>query len=162
MQAQPQARLTPEAVFDCNVFLRATVQSHGPAYTCLSLLGAGLYTLFLCRPIMAELSDVLHRPSLREKFPRLTDENVTNLFQEIERHAVEVINVPETFRYSRDPDDEVYVNLALVTGAQYLVTYDRDLLDLMHSENEESRSFRHRFPALQIVDPQTFLAALSV
>ena len=147
-------------MFDCNTFLRATIQSHGPAYGCLTLLEAGRYTLYTCREIIAEVNDVLRRPSLRERFPKLTEENVNDLLQKLKRHAVEITNVPETFRYARDPDDEVYVNLALISGAQYLVTYDKDLLDLMSRENEEARSFRHRFPGLQIVDPQAFLHAL--
>jgi putative PIN family toxin of toxin-antitoxin system len=149
-----------EVVFDCNTFLRATIQNHGPAYGCLSLLDSGCYTLYFCREIADEIHDVLRRPSLRERFPRLTEENVNDLLQKLKRHAVEITNVPETFRYARDPDDEVYVNLALITNAQYLVTYDKDLLDLMSRGDEEARSFRHRFPGLQIVDPQAFLNAL--
>jgi predicted nucleic acid-binding protein len=29
-------------------------------------------------------------------------------------------NVPEEFHYERDPDDEMYVNLAIVSNATYL------------------------------------------
>lgn len=162
MQPLPEVETQPvlEAVFDCNVFLRATIQSQGPAYRCLSLLDSGRYTLYFCQEIAAEISDVLRRPSLRERFPMLTEENVNDLLQKLKRQGVEITNVPETFRYARDPDDEVYVNLALITSAQYLVTHDKDWLDLMSHGNEEASSFRHRFPGLQIVDPQAFLDAL--
>ncbi len=154
------AQSGPDAVFDCNVFLRALVQNHGFAYRCVVLLDSARFTLFYCQEILEEINDVLRRPSLRQRFPRLTDENVIALIRSLKRHAVEITNVPETFRYPRDPDDEVYINLALVTNARYLVTYDRDLLDLMVKTNEEGESFRHRFPYLQIIDPQAFLEML--
>ena len=150
----------PDAVFDCNVFFRAAIQNHGYAYRCVLLLDAARFTLFYCREIITEINDVLRRPSLRQRFSELTDENVDALLQRLQCQAIEITNVPETFRYPRDPDDEVYVNLALVTHASYLVTYDRDLLDLMVKNNEEAISFRHRFPGLKIVEPQAFLEAL--
>lgn len=160
MPQTADAENEPEAVFDCNIFFRAAIQNHGFAYRCVLLLETARFTLFYCREILEEINDVLRRPSLRQRFPTLTDENVDALIRKLERHAVKITNVPETFRYSRDPDDEVYVNLALVTDARYLVTYDRDLLDLMVGSSEEAVSFRHRFPGLQIVDPQAFLTAL--
>ncbi len=155
-----EAESGPDAVFDCNIFLRAAIQNHGYAYRCVLLLDSARFTLFYSREILEEISDVLRRPRLRQRFPRLTDENIDKLLQQLKLHAIEIINVPETFRYPRDPDDEIYVNLALVTHAHYLVTYDRDLLDLMVKENEEAKSFRHRFPSLKIVDPQAFLEML--
>lgn len=158
MEAEGQSG--PDAVFDCNTFLRATINGRGPASECVIMLGSGRYTLFYCRDVLAEINDVLRRPGLRQQFPRLTDENVGRLLRDIERYAILIHNVPETFRYPRDPDDEVYINLALVTNAQHLVTYDNDLLDLMTRDDEEARTFRHRFPGLKIVDPQTFLEAL--
>jgi predicted nucleic acid-binding protein len=56
------------------------------------------------------------------------------------------------FSCPRDPDDEPYVNLAVAAGARYLVTRDKDLLDLM-----EDADFRRRFATLAILDPAAFL-----
>ena len=36
------------------------------------------------------------------------------------------------FTLARDPDDEPYLNLAIAVSADYLVTRDNDMLDLMH------------------------------
>lgn len=66
-------------------------------------------------------------------------------------------NVPKRFELPRDPGDEPYVNLAIEAGAQFLVTRDRDLLDLMEWDKEEGRYFRSRFPQLKILDPVSFL-----
>jgi len=66
-------------------------------------------------------------------------------------------NVPKRFELPRDPGDEPYLNLAIETGARFLVTRDRDLLDLMRWDTEEGRNFQSRFPDLRILDPVAFL-----
>ena len=60
--------------------------------------------------------------------------------------------VPEVFGLERDPKDEPYINLALASQASYLVTWDRDLLELMNDE-----AFRQRFPQLTILEPPALL-----
>jgi predicted nucleic acid-binding protein len=60
--------------------------------------------------------------------------------------------VPEVFKLERDPKDERYLNLALASSASYLVTWDRDLLDLMDDE-----AFRLQFPQLTILEPPALL-----
>jgi predicted nucleic acid-binding protein len=66
-------------------------------------------------------------------------------------------NEPKRFELPRDPDDEPYLNLALEAGAQFLVTRDRDLLDLRRWDTSEGRDFQSRFPQLKILDPVTFI-----
>ena len=58
--------------------------------------------------------------------------------------------------FPRDPKDEPYINLALAANADYLVTRDNDLLDLMNDSD-----FRQQFPGLTILDPVAFLRVLS-
>jgi predicted nucleic acid-binding protein len=61
-------------------------------------------------------------------------------------------HVPETFKLERDPKDERYINLAIASTAAYLVTWDRDLLDLM-----DDKGFRRQFPGLTILEPPAVL-----
>jgi putative PIN family toxin of toxin-antitoxin system len=150
----------PDVVFDCNVYLQGSVGTSGPAAQCLRLLDADVYTLFVSQDVLEEVSDVLSRPALQHRFPELTEESAQDLLQRLHNEAIFVYNVPETFRYARDPDDEPYINLALVTNAQYLVTLDKDLLDLMLEKTEESRRFRRQHPCLTILTPADFLQAL--
>jgi predicted nucleic acid-binding protein len=63
--------------------------------------------------------------------------------------------VPKAFSYERDPHDEPYLNLAIAVDAQYLVSRDKDLLDLMADS-----AFRGQYPGLSIVDPVTLLRTL--
>ena len=59
----------------------------------------------------------------------------------------------------RDPKDSKYINLAIAARAPYVVTRDKDLLDLM-SDRPDGIEFRRRFPALKIVDPATFVGEI--
>jgi putative PIN family toxin of toxin-antitoxin system len=146
----------PGVVFDCMVFFQATARRTGPAAACFTLLEGGAFTLLVSEPILAEVADVLSRPTVRRKNPRLNDETVRALFERLSRDALLVKDVPEHFTYPRDPDDEPYINLAIAAGASYLVSRDKDLLDL-----RSDADFRSRFPHLTILDPVEFVRLMS-
>jgi len=71
-----------------------------------------------------------------------------------------VRNVPNVFDYPRDPKDERYVDLAAEIEADFLLTRDNDLLDLMSLSSELAKQFRQRFPRLLILNPVHFLDEL--
>lgn len=150
----------PRVVFDCMVYLQATLNPNGVSARLLDLLEKESYILFVSEPILDEAQNVLNRPKIREKNALMTDADIERLFGKLEKEAVFVFNVPEEFKYERDPKDEKYINLALVTRARYLVTFDTDLLDLMNEEKEAGRNFRLKYPFLQILTPIAFLSLL--
>jgi putative PIN family toxin of toxin-antitoxin system len=152
--------MTPYVVFDCVVLLQGVGRPTGPARACIALLDQGDCTLCLSAGVLAEVTDVLNRPKVRRRFPRLTDERVANFLKDIQAQAIFFEEIPEAFVYARDPDDEPYVNLAIVAKASHLVTWDKDLLDLMNEGLPEGRDFRQRFPQLVILDPVAFLQEL--
>lgn len=115
-----------------------------------------MFSLYVSEDILREVRDVLTRPKLRQKKRNLTEERVDALMQRLSQKAVLVKNVPKQFAYDRDPDDEPYINLAIAAGAKYLVTRDKDLLDLGNDPD-----FHLRFPDLEIIDPVEFLNAMS-
>lgn len=143
------------AVFDCMVFLQAAASSTGPAAACLQAVREGRLELVICRQIIVEVRDVLTRPKTLRKFPALTVEAVETFVRDIEALAVSLSDAPRVFVLERDPKDEPYLNLALASGAAYLTTWDRDLLDLMGDEG-----FRRRLPGLIILEPPALLRAL--
>jgi predicted nucleic acid-binding protein len=61
----------PRVVFDCTIFLQVAARPTGPAAACLRLLDAGACTLFLSPAVVREVADVLSRPAIRRKNPRL-------------------------------------------------------------------------------------------
>jgi uncharacterized protein len=144
--------MMPTAVFDCMVFVQALANAKGPACACYELVRGGRLTLYVSPEIVAEVGDVLGRPKVRRKLPTLTDERVEAFLRDVLGRAAMLSDVPETFRLERDPKDERYINLAVAADASYLVTWDRDLLDLMNDEG-----FRQQFPHLMILEPPALL-----
>src|SRR5438552_12604372 len=151
----------PSVVYDGMVFLQAVANPNGPAFRCFEAVELKRAALLVCPSILAELHDVLNRPHLRTKLKKLTPENVAEFLERIvtlsehrsdpERHVV----------LQRDPDDEVYLNLAIEGQASYLVTWnERHLTYLMHADAPEAIEFRLRHPSLTILDPPTFLRAI--
>lgn len=151
----------PRAVFDCMVFLQGAARETSPAKACLNLVEKGIVELCLSRTILSEIKDVLTRPETQKKFPSLTLAVVEEFLHCITTQSVLHLNVPEEYKFARDPKDEPYINLALIARANYLVTRDTDLLDLMNESMDEGRAFRFRYPFLIILDPVTFLGRIA-
>ncbi len=73
-------------------------------------------------------------------------------------HAIE--NVSALFKYARDPDDEHILNLACASQASFLVTWDKDILDLAKPDDPDGKMFRTLCPNTSIVTPVGFLSAI--
>ena len=131
----------PGVVFDTMILYQATANAAGPAAELLRQLEAGQFILFVSDEILDEARDVLSRPKLRAKNPRVTDHTVQQTFDLLNRLHRTVSNVPSLYPPSRDPDDEPYLNLAIATDADYLVTRDKDLLDLMQPSTPHVAAF---------------------
>ena len=150
----------PRVVFDCMIFLQATASESGPAAALLRLVERNVLSLFVSREILDEVRDVLSRTKLRKKNPDITSERVDALITRVAEKGTIVETVPEHFSYVRDPRDEKYINLAIEVEADYIVSRDQDLLDLMTGYTDECKDFRRRFRSLKIVGPVEFLKAV--
>jgi putative PIN family toxin of toxin-antitoxin system len=138
------------------IFLQAVANENDPAAAILRLLDDDAISLFVSEAILEEVRDVLSA-EVRARNKRITDARMDALFTRLAAKAIAIKNVPEEFHYERDPADEPYINLALASRAQCLVTRDADLLDLMRQDTEARRDFQRWFPQLRIIDPVTFL-----
>ena len=141
-----------DAVFDCMVFLQAVTSDRGPSFACLNLVESNQVRLFISPAILAEIRDVLTRPKLRVKFPRLTLEYVDLFLHKLASLAVLVSDVPDSGMQLRDPGDKPYIDLAIAANVKFLVTRDTDLLGVM-----KETDFRESHPSLRIIDPIDFL-----
>ena len=74
------------------------------------------------------------------------------MIEKIYSKAIIAENPKKIFTFQRDPTDEIFINLALANHADYLVSRDRDLLDL-----REDSEFSSQSPGLTIVTPVGFL-----
>jgi putative PIN family toxin of toxin-antitoxin system len=134
------------------ILYQATANIAGPAAELLRRLEAGQFILYVGNDILEEAHDVLSRPNLRAKNPRLTGETVHETFDLLNRMSQLISDVPSLFSPPRDPDDEPYLDLAIATDANYLVTWDKDLLELM-----QDVPFRAQYPRLTILNPVALL-----
>lgn len=144
-------------VFDCMVYLQAVFSEVGPASTLLHLVDRDELVLFVSDDILEEVQTVLSRPKIRQKNPEISDERVEAFIQRIREKATVVNDIPQHFTYLRDPKDEKYINLAVEINAHYLISRDRDLLDLMTGYTDECKDFRRRFRPLRVIDPVELL-----
>lgn len=127
------------------------------AVSCFELFENGTVELFVSEEVLAEIQDVITRPKLQAKYSRLINKRAELLIEILQTKATVVKNVPPVFNYIRDPKDEKYINLAVESGAHYIVTRDSDLLDLMTGCDVESKEFRQKTRPLKVVEPLEFL-----
>jgi len=147
------------AVFDCNVFLQAMLSTRGASYACWQRSIAGDVKLFVCPRILEEIRELPSKPRL-QRFTFFTLDVVEKFIEGILEIATLVADPPPVFTYPRDPDDTLYVDLAIATGALLIVSNDKDLLDLMNDTNPEGRQLRQTHPKFEAMTPGTFLARL--
>jgi uncharacterized protein len=141
--------------------VQAFLGSSGPAYACLELAEEGVVSLLISKFVLAEVADVLSQPALRKHRQTITTEAIEEFLDRIVLCSGLVDDVPRVFTYPRDPEDEPYLDLALAGNARYIVTRDRDLLDLMKDDQTDGQQLGALLPNLDIIDPSAFLRALA-
>ena len=97
--------------------------------------------ILVSESVINELDDVLRRPRLN----RYIHENERIQFLMTLLREARLVQVTETVSDCRDPKDNKYLDLALQGGAAYIITGDRDLLDL------------HPWRGLSVLTPRQFL-----
>lgn len=113
------------AVYDCNVILSG-IGWNGSARNCLKLVARRRVFLFVTEAILAEYESVIPE-TLAEELPAI-DPHPKLTWVRARSRLVEPS--PMGKRRSRDAKDDIYLAGALAASAQYIVTYDKDLLDL--------------------------------
>ncbi len=131
-------------VFDTNVIISALLfERSKPAQAFYAALDRG--NILLSQPVLKELNEVLAREKLK---PYL-------LFEERERFIIALmsealfIDIKETIRVCRDPEDDKFLELAVNGGAACIISGDEDLLIL------------NPFRNIPIIKPDKFLTSLN-
>lgn len=143
------------AVFDTNIFIQAILSETGPGNACVDQLFAGRIIVFVHPEILAEIDDFLLRPRVLRKYRQVRRFRTADLVRKIRKFGTWVPFVEEVFKLDRDETDALFVNLSIATNADFLVSRDRDLLELSGDE-----SLVAKYPNLKIVDPYEFLVAV--
>jgi putative PIN family toxin of toxin-antitoxin system len=144
-------------VVDTNILLQSLLSETGPAGKCLGYFRRGEVAIAVSRATLREAQEVLSRSHLRTRYPQLTDERIAPLLEFLCYRGDYFRSVKRWFEYPRDPQDEPFLNLAIEAEADFLISRDPDLLDLMKWDTEDGRDFQKRFRFLRIVTPVEFL-----
>jgi putative PIN family toxin of toxin-antitoxin system len=133
-------------VLDTNVIVSATLAKGGNEHRVLRAWERGRFDLVFSPAMLEELGRAIMYVRLR-KYRWMSDAEVISLVEAL-AHGSELVPGTVAVTASRDPDDDKFLGAAIEGQAEYLVTGDRDLLDLNRYEN------------VRIVTPRAFLAIL--
>ena len=133
-------------VLDTNVVISATLIRGGNEDRILRAWQGGTFEMVLSPQILEEIGRALFYEKLR-KLRWMTEEEIVSLLESL---AQESILVPGriTVTACRDPEDNKFLAAAIEGQARYVVSGDKDLLDL--------KNYRR----VQVVTPTRFLNIL--
>jgi putative PIN family toxin of toxin-antitoxin system len=135
------------AVIDTVVFVRALINPHG-RWGRLLFQHCDRYVLVLSPEIIKEILEVLHRSSLRQRFPRIDEVAVDRVLATFER--AEVVTPLTSISVCRDPDDDKFFECAVAGEAGYIVSEDNDILVVGTHEGTRTVSAAE---LLSLIDP---------
>jgi putative PIN family toxin of toxin-antitoxin system len=98
-------------------------------------------SILVSLPVLAELDEVLSRP----KFDRYVSLEDREVFLGKFVRETEAIEITESIQVCRDSRDDMFLELAISGGADFVITGDRDLLAL------------DPFRGVRILTPDAFL-----
>lgn len=150
------------AVFDCNIFIQVLLNPKSVAAKCFDLVLHRKVILFVSKATLDEVRNVIFRPNIISRLPDATAEQIEMFIWQIVNNAIYLKTVPNKFEFERDPKDKMIVDLAVECEADFIVTRDKDLLDLMTGFDDDGKAFRQRFRPLKIVAPVEFLKMISI
>lgn len=134
-----------KAVFDTVVFVRSLINPHGK-WGKLVFNNHHRYQLYVSQSILIEILEVLKRPELTLKFKTLQTLDFSQIITILgQASCVEPLKIPSV---CRDPKDDKFLAAALSAKADYLVSEDKDLLDLKE------------YQGIKIVNTEVFLNVL--
>ena len=138
----------PKAVLDTNILISGFITPRGTPAKLLQAWRAERFDLVTSPPILVELYEALCRPKIQIRY-HLSAEDIHNFVTLL---ASASIVVPGTTRVSaslQDIDDLMVLATAIESQSAYLVTGDRELLDL------------ERLQSVHIITPSAFLKIIA-
>ncbi len=120
----------PKAVLDSSILVSAFIASQTELMQLLRLPLRHRYELVLSKEILSETAQSLLTKESVRRYAEYTDEDVHAYLAWLLSVATIIEDLPELLAVPADPKDNMVVATAVAGKADYLVTGDRDLLDL--------------------------------
>lgn len=131
------------AVIDTGVLVSGLIRPQGTTGEVLRALRDGRFVIIYSTPIVLEIIDVLGRQPFRVKY-QIQPDDITVLVNLI-RLRGELVLPQITITECRDPKDNKFLETALASKVDAIVTGDSDLLEL------------HPFQGIPILRPAEFV-----
>jgi putative PIN family toxin of toxin-antitoxin system len=112
-------------VIDTNVWVSAFLNRKGFPARIKDAWVKGEFEVVLSIPLLEEISEVLHRPRIRNKYALLEDE-ITQFIELLLRRAI-LVAIRGQLKVCRDERDNMFLETAITGGARYLISRDDDL-----------------------------------
>lgn len=133
------------AVIDTNLIVSYLLTQSETTSRLIDFWEQGLFTYLVSPQILHELRDVLHRPRLRQYMRG----DPTILLELVEADAEFVAGKLTLTGVCRDPKDDIFIACAVEGRADYIVTGDSDLLELVSYEGIQMVRADHFVTLLQ-------------
>ncbi len=135
----------PSVVFDAVIFIRALINPDG-RWGQLIFTYAERYRMVISQPMLMEILEVMTRSHISRKYRGMATRNIQVVLALLSQaDIVELDAIPAV---CRDPNDDMILATAVAAAADYIVSEDRDVLDIGLHEG------------VRIVTTITFLALL--
>lgn len=116
-------------VFDTNIILSSTLWKESAARKLLRQLVDKQINIISSPEIISEYQEVLKRDF------DYTDEEVTKIMKQVFEFVTLIKPVNKIDAVKEDPDDNIILECAVESKAEYIITYDKHLLKLITYEN---------------------------
>lgn len=123
---------------DTNVVVSAVIHDGVPRRVVEAIVGHDDWFWIVTDDIEKEYRDVLARPKF--KIPSAVQQSFSDFIETVTIRVQPLTSTP----FPRDPKDAMFIDAALASDADYLITGDKDLLDLK------------RLSSTQILNPAEF------
>ena len=137
-----------KVVIDTSVIVAALISKKRGSYRLISLLVEDKVQNYVSREILDEYFRILIT-KLAEFYPV---ETLLEFYVLLEKKS-KIVDPQEQFNLCRDKEDNKFLDVVYSSKAHFLITLDKDLLDL-RNENSEFQIKDHRF---KILKPEEFL-----
>jgi putative PIN family toxin of toxin-antitoxin system len=135
------------AILDTNVLIRGVLNPSGTPAAAIDAWRDGYFELVTSPELLAELRRVLAERRIARRLSKAA-ESGRGLVAEMERAGIVVTPLQRVDAVPRDPADNRVLEAAVAGGADYIVSGDQDLTDLVE------------FEGIPILKPAAFVAVL--
>ena len=140
----------PKVVVDTNIFVSAHLVAKGNPAKVINCWVEDKYTIILSTPIIEEIAKVLHRKGI-------TIDRIERLLFLICQKAIMAPTKEKISVIKDDPNDNKFLECAVYSKADYIISGDKHLLDLEEYEGIKILTPKEFLEVLEKKENQSFL-----